>query len=68
MEGVMEKCGRATWVAGTFIAPKKMVEHAGFLTFKLLTRLSNKKTVICQRHKKSFHIAKDMSFFPSLIS
>ena len=22
-EGVMEKCGRATWVAGTFIIPKK---------------------------------------------
>ena len=22
-EGVMEKCGRVTWVAGTFVVPKK---------------------------------------------
>ena len=25
-EGIMEKCGRATWVAGTFITPKKDVQ------------------------------------------
>ena len=61
-EGVMEKCGCATWVAGTFIAPKKDGRTRWVSDFRALNKALKQKYYPPPKIQEIL-----TSFFPSLI-